>query len=554
MRQAGLVRSIGRRISDLTTIGDRPTDTDEEKLEHHYLIYMGLLMACGGVVWGAMCAFYGLWLSSAIPFAYTVLTVVNFSYFRSTKNFPRVRFFQVLMSLLLPFLFQWSLGGFVASGAAMLWSVVALLGSLTFQNVRLAATWLGAYLALTAVSGLIDGSIRRFAPAIPPGVSTLFFVLNLGVVSAIVFGLTVYFLAKREEAKAKLAEMTSVLKKMFGRYLSTEVMNSLIANPSALELGGERRTVTIVMTDLRGFTAISERLEPERVVQMLNAYFEIMVELVLKYNGTINEIIGDALLIIFGAPQEMPDRARRAIACAIEMQNAMAEVNAQNRRQGLPQLQMGIGLNEADVIVGNIGSSRRSKYTVVGSGVNMTSRIESYTVGGEILVSESVRHAAGEVLRIDSQRDVLPKGAEAPLRIYEVGGIAGDYNLALVGSNSAMVTLAQEIPLRYTTLEGKDVGRTGQAGAVLRLARNAAEIRLSDHVDPMTNVKMNLEDVDEALAARDFYSKVTRAVDAGSRTYVVHFTSVPPEVDAYFQAHLRYADRSLAASPRTGSR
>lgn len=163
----------------------------------------------------------------------------------------------------------------------------------------------------------------------------------------------------------------------------------------------------------------------------------------------------------------MPDRARRAIACAIEMQNAMAEVNAENRKRGLPQLQMGIGLNETDV-VGNIGSSRRSKYAGVGSGVNMTGRIESYAVGGEILV----RQAAGELLRIDGLRDVLPKGAEAPLRIYEVGGIAGAYNLALDGKDAALVTLAQEIPVRYTTLEGKDVGREELAGAVLRLCED----------------------------------------------------------------------------------
>lgn len=159
--------------------------------------------------------------------------------------------------------------------------------------------------------------------------------------------------------------------------ICTEVMNSLIENPSALELGGEKRSVTIMMTDLRGFTALSERLEPEKVVQMLNTYFEIMVEVVLKYNGTINEIIGDALLVIFGAPQEMSDRAQQAIACSIEMQNAMSQVNQENRAQGLPELEMGIGLNETEVIVGNIGSSKRSKYAVVGSGVNMTSRIEN---------------------------------------------------------------------------------------------------------------------------------------------------------------------------------
>ena len=344
-----------------------------------------------------------------------------------------------------------------------------------------------------------------------------------------------------EEQKQQVTDLTDLLKKMFGRYLSTEVMNSLIENPSALELGGERRKVTIMMTDLRGFTALSERLEPEQVVQMLNAYFEVMVEVVLKYNGTINEIIGDALLVIFGAPQEMTDRAQRAIACAIEMQNAMAKVNKENRGQGLPELEMGIGLNETEVIVGNIGSSKRSKYAVVGSGVNMTSRIESYTVGGQILISESVRQEAGEVLRIDSQRDVLPKGAETPLRIYEVGGIAGHYNLALEGEVPSMVTLSRQIPLRYTVLEGKDVGKKGLEGSVVRLSKTWAEITVEEPVEIMTNLKMNLGDVDENLSVRDFYGKVIKRSEEKGKTHMVHFTSVPPEVDAYFQALRQYA-------------
>ena len=353
------------------------------------------------------------------------------------------------------------------------------------------------------------------------------------------------FVDKTEDSlraeREKLAEMASLLKKMFGRYLSTEVMNSLIEDPASLELGGEKRSVTIMMTDLRGFTALSERLEPEQVVQMLNAYFEVMVEVVLKYNGTINEIIGDALLIIFGAPQEMPDRAQQAIACAIEMQNAMAEVNNENRSKGLPELEMGIGLNETEVIVGNIGSAKRSKYAVVGSGVNMTSRIESYTVGGQILISESVRQQAGKVLRIDAQRDVLPKGAEMPLRIYEVGGIAGLFNLALEEKVPTLVTLVRQIPLRYTVLEDKDAGKKGLDGSVLRLSKNCAEITLSASVEAMVNLKMNLGDVDEKLSARDFYGKVVKRSEGKGHTHVVRFTSVPPDVDAYFQSHLHHA-------------
>ena len=338
-----------------------------------------------------------------------------------------------------------------------------------------------------------------------------------------------------------LEKSSELIKKMFGRYLSTEVMNTLLEDPSALELGGEKRKVTIMMTDLRGFTALSERLKPEQVVQLLNSYFEVMVDVVLQYSGTINEIVGDALLVIFGAPQEMPDRAQRAIACAIEMQNAMAKVNGRNRAQGLPDLEMGIGLNETEVIVGNIGSSKRSKYAVVGGGVNMTSRIESYSVGGQILISESVRQEAGEILRIDAQRDVLPKGAETPLRIYEVGGIAGHYNLALEGEDQPLVTLTQHIPLRYTVLEGKNAHKKELAGSVVRLSKKCAEINLGETVSLLTNLKMNLTDVDERLSARHFYGKVIDRPGKKGPTQVIRFTSVPPEVDAYFQAHLKFA-------------
>lgn len=354
-----------------------------------------------------------------------------------------------------------------------------------------------------------------------------------------------YFTDKMEDAlmeeRAKLADMSALLKKMFGRYLSTEVMKSILDDPSSLELGGERKSVTIMMTDLRGFTALSERLEPEQVVVMLNAYFEAMVDIVLHYKGTINEIIGDALLVIFGAPQEMHDRAQRAIACAIAMQNAMKGVNDQNRERGLPEVDMGIGLNEAEVIVGNIGSSKRSKYGVVGSGVNMASRIESYTVGGQILVSESVRKEAGDVLRIDGQRDVFPKGAEAPIRIYEIGGIAGSFNLTLKEKDIAHVTLVQGIHLKCAVLDGKDVGRKGITGVMVRLSGKGAEIELNEPVELMTNIKMNLREVDEWLASKDFYGKIVASHGKGRGTHLIQFTSLPPEVGSYFQAACRFA-------------
>jgi class 3 adenylate cyclase len=353
---------------------------------------------------------------------------------------------------------------------------------------------------------------------------------------------------KSTEEKLRLAEqeakeLSEFLKKMFGRYISTKVMNSLLENPSALELGGERRDVTIMMSDLRGFTAITERLEPEQVVKMLNSYFEVMVEVIHQYDGTINEIIGDSLLIIFGAPQEIPDRAQRAIACAIAMQNAMGKVNETNHLVGLPELEMGIGLHDSEVIVGNIGSSKRSKYSVVGSGVNLVSRIESYTVGGQILVSESVYKEAGDILRIDGQREVLFKGSEVPLKTYEIGGIAGSYNLALEGKDSDLVAITQKVPLRYTILEGKHIGKKDLEGFVVRLSKKSAEIVLNEPVEQFSNLKMNLKDVYEELAAKDFYGKVTDQSGKDGYSYMIRFTSVPLEVVSYFLAHQQYATK-----------
>jgi adenylate cyclase len=538
------------------------TDSPEERRNKITLVVITGLCTIASVIWGTLYySIFGPIITTFITYGFTVVLGVALLIYFITRRFVFLLYVFFFMIFWNPIAMQWSLGGFAASGVLMLWSLLAPFGSLMFQDIKKATGWFLAYVVLLLFTLYFDSYVSQWASPVSNQISMLFFGMNIIGPSIVIFCATMYFVTafQREhgrseklvldltEEREKLAEMSSLLKKMFGRYLSTEVMNSLIENPSALELGGERRKVTIMMTDLRGFTALSERLEPEQVVQLLNAYFEVMVEVILKYNGTINEIIGDALLIIFGAPQQMPDRTQRAIACAIEMQNAMGEVNAQNRPQGLPDLEMGIGLNETEVIVGNIGSSKRSKYAVVGSGVNMTSRIESYTVGGQILISESVRREAGEVLRIDAQRDVLPKGSEVPLRIYEVGGIAGHYNLALVGKDPAMVTLAQEIPLRYTLLEGKDVGKKGVEGFVVRLAKNCAEIRLGAPSEVMVNLKMNLADVDEKLSARDFYGKVMKRLGDQRETNVVHFTSVPPEVDAYFQAHLRYAEKPVTA-------
>src|SRR6478736_4423578 len=209
---------------------------------------------------------------------------------------------------------------------------------------------------------------------------------------------------KRVEAELKrLAQQVELrnrfIRETFGRYLTDEVVSTVLESPSGLQMGGEKRKLTMMMTDLRGFTSLSERLPADRVVKLLNRYLAAMVPIIKQYQGTIDEFIGDAIFVLFGAPVWQEDDAERAIACAVAMQLAMDEGNAENRKEDLPQVEMGIGLHTGQVVVGNIGSSERTKYGVVGSHVNLTSRIQACTTGGQILVSETTRQELGRILK-----------------------------------------------------------------------------------------------------------------------------------------------------------
>ena len=217
----------------------------------------------------------------------------------------------------------------------------------------------------------------------------------------------------------------------FGRYMSEDVVANLLDNPEGLRLGGESKKVTVMMTDLRGFTSIGERLPPEEVITMLNIYLETMTEIILKYNGTIIEFLGDGILALFGAPTTREDDAQRAVACVLEMQLAMPSVNAKNRERGFPEINMGGGLNTGMVVAGNIGSDLRAKYGVVGKTINLAARIESMTVGGQLLISESTLNDCHDLLRIDDQWPVNLKGVPDPVTIYNVGGINGTYQVQI---------------------------------------------------------------------------------------------------------------------------
>lgn len=335
---------------------------------------------------------------------------------------------------------------------------------------------------------------------------------------------------------AYIARTAIEIRKTFGRYLTEQVVANLLESSSGLQLGGERRKITILTSDLRGFTATCERLPPEEVIKVLNFYLGYMADVVTKYQGTIDEFMGDGILVLFGAPTVRRDDAQRAVACAAEMQLAMSSINEKMKEWGLPQLEMGIGINTGEVVVGNIGSEKRTKYGVVGSQVNLTYRIESYTLGGQILISESTLKEIGSIVRIDGQRDVLLKGVKQLVTIYEVGGIYGEYNLFLSKEEEIFFPLLTAIPIQYKVLEDKHVGDAIFKGSLVQLSAKGAQVHLENKVmegipPGLSNIKLNLLTPEpQAKVSEDAYAKVLEKSAANG--FYINFTARPPDIAA----------------------
>ncbi|MBI5572181.1 MAG: adenylate/guanylate cyclase domain-containing protein [Desulfomonile tiedjei] len=213
---------------------------------------------------------------------------------------------------------------------------------------------------------------------------------------------------------------------VFGRYVSDEVVEEILKWPGGVNLNGELREVTFLVSDLRGFTPLTESHSPLVVVETANRYFERMTEIVSRHRGTINEIMGDGMLMFFGAPRPMADHPQRAVACALEMQQAMEGLNVESERLGLPALKMGIGINTGIVVLGSIGSEKRRKYTGYGSSINIAFRLESNALPGEILISPAVYQRLSRHLEIGSTREVKLKGIETPMLLYSLTGLRSD--------------------------------------------------------------------------------------------------------------------------------
>ncbi len=329
------------------------------------------------------------------------------------------------------------------------------------------------------------------------------------------------------------------------RYLSEDIGTWVMENLDSVTTT-ENREVSVLMSDLAGFSQLAERLEPERVVELLNVYLGAMTEVVDEYEGAIDEFIGDAVLVIFGAPKRMGDHATRATACAVAMQKKMAEVNQIMADRGLPALEMTAAVNSGEVVVGQIGSEKRAKYGVVGSAVNLTGRLQTLAVPGEVLISDrTYQDAGGEAgpIRLEGTRRVSVKGFAEPIAIHSVASVEGEHGGDVPHDDATLTTLDSPIPFGLAVLDGKEVTNTAHAGEVVALSATGARARIGNDIDPRTDVRLTFDldalgvtpgpDEDAAAAVYAKILEVTPGENDGCEA-LVRFSSVPPSAAEAF--------------------
>jgi adenylate cyclase len=216
-------------------------------------------------------------------------------------------------------------------------------------------------------------------------------------------------LAKEEVARAN-----------YSRFLPEYVVKQMLENPESFKLGGVTQTITILFADIRGFTRISEHAPPEKIVQLLNRYFSAMTDIIFAHGGTLDKYLGDGLMALFGAPTVTPKDAANAMSAAVAMQRRMLSINDELHAEGYPEIGIGIGLHTGEVIVGYIGSERRSEYTAIGDTVNTASRLESNAKAGEILVSEVTANAARSRYQLAPREPISVKNRVQPVPLFEI--------------------------------------------------------------------------------------------------------------------------------------
>ena len=307
-------------------------------------------------------------------------------------------------------------------------------------------------------------------------------------------------------------------------------LGNVIEDSVGVQLGGQNKEVTILLADLRGFSVLTEGFSARDVVEMLNRYFSHMCEIIYRHGGTVDKFIGDSIMALFGAPVSRPNDVERAVSCAAEMQIKMDDYNQENENLGLPKLYMGIGMNTGEVAAGKIGSDLHSEYTVIGDEVNLTSRIEAYTLRGQILISERTYSEVKDLVTVGDPIHVPFKGKREPVALYELLAIGEPYNLKVPEREARRsLRVKTEIPFKFQLIEGKAALPTIYDGRIMNISPDGMFVHTVTQVRPYFNMLFRIDANVLDLETEEIYGKVIESCKKEDCCEMhIEFTTIKP--------------------------
>jgi class 3 adenylate cyclase len=382
-------------------VGSVPSDTPEQRLGKSALVLSALVTGALSFVWIGTYAALGLWLSALIPFAYQIACLIGIVFFARTKRYEAYRAVQVAMMLVLPFLLQWSLGGFEQSGAVAAWAFFAPLGALIFYGARAAIGWFGAFLALIGVSAAIDSALPAPSAVIPSGIVVAFFALNIVGPAVTTFAVLEHFVRARDRAHRLFAAEQERSETLLLNILPRSIAERL--KVSRQVIADRSDEVSVLFADITGFTPAAERLPAEDVVVLLNEIFSTFDELVELHGVEKIKTFGDGYLVAAGIPTARTDHAEAAARLALAMRQALAELPAASG------LSLRVGIDSGPVIAGVIGRTKFG-YDLWGDTVNTASRMESHAPAGAIQVTERTHRRLESGFVFEQRPGVAVKG------------------------------------------------------------------------------------------------------------------------------------------------
>jgi adenylate cyclase len=413
------------RIVRLARIGVLPDDSAGEALQKETLVLAAVGITALSVVWVVTYWALGLYVSAVIPFAYQLVSITNLTILAKTKRYRFFRACQLSMSLVLPFLLQLSLGGFVASSGVVLWSFTAPLGALLFSGRKAAARWFAAFVGFIALSAVLDPLITNKTAEIPHGIVIAFFAFNVLGVTGTCYFLLHYFVGERDRAAAMVAAERERSERLLLNVLPKPIAERLKSGENLIADGAPE--VGVLFADIAGFTPMSATMAPDDMVRLLNDVFTQFDALAADLGLEKIKTIGDAYMVASGLLSEDPGHAQRLGEMALKMREAAVSMGS---------IQLRIGIDIGPVVAGVIGRNKFI-YDLWGDTVNTASRMESHGIPGTIQVTKRARDHLASVFELDERGIVEIKG-KGPMRTYLLVG-PKEGNMPRPGETAAVV-------------------------------------------------------------------------------------------------------------------